>query len=133
MGRLLRAFNASFGPSRLCLKYNDPKPVRLSSADLVVSETLKLPSGGSLVALSLKRELTECQSERGGVDLPRWFLVVGRQPRYLRDSLAFIAAADLDADRQTEYLFWYSGYNKDGYVLFYNAFKASARYIWSYH
>lgn len=136
MAVLLRAFSASFGTNRLCLNYDDSKPIRLSVADLAVTETLQLRSGASLVALSLRRELTECKSERGGdggVGLPRWFLVDGRHTRYLGDTLSFIAAADLDADGSAEYFFWYAGYNRDGYVLFYNKFKDQVRYLWSYH
>lgn len=133
MAALLRGFNASSGATRLCLEYNDGKPISLAVGDLSVTESLQLPSGARLIALSLRRELTECKSERGGVDLPRWFVLGGGQPRFLGASLAFIAAADLDADGTIEYLFWYSGYNRDGYVLFDASFKNPARFLWSYH
>ena len=98
-----------------------------------MQEDLRLPTGAHLVAASFRPPLTECGNELGGVDRPRWFLLQGLRSRFLGDALAFIAATDPDAANGQVYLFWYSGYNRDGYVLFDATFREPVRFLWRYH
>ena len=46
--------------------------------------------------------------------------------------MELIDAGDYDNDGKSELLFWYSGYNRDGYILIYDDFRKSAEYIWGY-
>jgi non-ribosomal peptide synthetase component F len=40
---------------------------------------------------------------------------------------------DLLRDGHDEVLFWAAGYNRGGYVLYYDGFRKSVKYLWSYH
>lgn len=40
---------------------------------------------------------------------------------------------DYDSDGYSEFIFWVSRYNGDGYVLFYDDFKSSVSFEWRYH
>ena len=40
---------------------------------------------------------------------------------------------DDDGDGSSEIMFWYSGYNEDGYTLFYRGFTRHASFRWNYH
>jgi hypothetical protein len=42
-------------------------------------------------------------------------------------------AGDYDGDGESEFLFFVSGYNEDGYALFYDSFNKKVLYTWSYH
>lgn len=41
--------------------------------------------------------------------------------------------ADFDGDGQEEALFWFSGYNEDGFLLAHDRFRKVARFTWGYH
>jgi len=129
---LLKAFRDSLGTTKLCLSDQDSRPVTLTENDLVIADRLQFPSGVALTAISLKRNMTECGSELGGTELPRWF-AVSKASKYLGAALTFVGAADFDADGSGEYVFWYSGYNEDGYILFAKDFAEKVRFTWKYH
>ena len=40
---------------------------------------------------------------------------------------------DLLRDGHDEVLFWAAGYNRGGYVLYYDGFRKNVKYLWSYH
>jgi hypothetical protein len=48
-------------------------------------------------------------------------------------SLILVDAGDYDADGKLELVFFVSGYNEDGYALFYDSFQKSVMYTWHYH
>jgi hypothetical protein len=47
--------------------------------------------------------------------------------------LSLVDAGDYDADGKSELIFFLSGYNEDGYALFYDSFRKSIHWTWSYH
>ncbi|MDH3975931.1 MAG: hypothetical protein OEV42_16780 [Deltaproteobacteria bacterium] len=55
----------------------------------------------------------------------------GRNSRTL--SLTFIDAGDYDSDGKSEVIFFLSGYNEDGYAMFYDSFQKSIKWTWGYH
>jgi|GEM_PF-1139534 len=57
----------------------------------------------------------------------------GSAPKFLGAGLQLIDFADYDSDGATEFLFWLSGYNLDGYKIFWNGFLASETFSWKYH
>jgi hypothetical protein len=68
---------------------------------------------------------------------PGWathtFFLSGDGVRYLGSGLSLVDAGDYDADGAAEVLFWSTGYNDDGYVLFYDGLSRHAEFFWSYH
>lgn len=132
LARLLIPFRESVDAETLCINFDDRRPVRLRVQDLVLRHDIDLPDGRRLVGVGLRRQLTECGSEIGGVQEPRWFVVDG-PPRFLGAPLALVDAADIDGDGQIEFLFWFSGYNEDGYWLFDSRLEQPVRFTWKYH
>jgi len=57
----------------------------------------------------------------------------GSAPKFMGAGLQLIDFADYDSDGATEFLFWLSGYNLDGYKIFWNGFKDSETFSWKYH
>jgi hypothetical protein len=133
---VLQALLKTYSSRALCA-YRDKnetkaRPIRIRTSDLVVLSNMKLPTGPSLVAIGLRRPAFECDSEMGATNLPRWF-VLDQSPRYVGASMAFIRSVQASNSKSPDLLFWYSGYNEDGYILFDHAFSRSARFTWNYH
>jgi hypothetical protein len=59
--------------------------------------------------------------------------LVGDDTRYLGQDLTLVDAGDYDGDGASELLFWYSGYDEDGYTLVYDGGRKSVDYHWNYH
>jgi hypothetical protein len=57
----------------------------------------------------------------------------GSAPKFMGAGLKLIDFSDYDSDGATEFLFWLSGYNLDGYKIFWNGFKNSETFSWKYH
>jgi hypothetical protein len=107
-------------------------PVKLRTSDLLVLSNMKLRMGANLVAVGLRRPVFECESDVGATGLPRWF-VLEPQPRYLGSSMEFIQQVPTAETGLPSYLFWYSGHNEDGYVIFDAHLQDSSRFTWKYH
>jgi hypothetical protein len=86
-----------------------------------------------LVALGLDAKLNGCDGPPGDRWARHWFLVVGDRVQHLNSSMTLVDAGDYDSDGRSEVVFWYSGYNKDGYVLFSGGFEKRTEHLWSYH
>ena len=79
----------------------------------------------------------------GGSASDLWFFSEGNsQPRMISrqpqldgwdSSQELVDIGDFDGDGRIEALFWFSGYNEDGYVLYFDRFKKSATFTWGYH
>jgi hypothetical protein len=91
--------------------------------------------GFRLVAVSLDPSLNQCDGPPDPAWFPNWFLVPvdSQHSNFIGDGLWLIDAGDYDADGNSEVIFWYSGYNLDGYVMFTSNFKNRVEYLWSYH
>jgi hypothetical protein len=48
-------------------------------------------------------------------------------------SLILVDAGDYDGDGKSEIVFFVSGYNEDGYALFYDSFQKNLFRTWHYH
>lgn len=130
---LMPSFRSSLKGAPLCIKSEGKaKPYRFRAGDVRVITHLAARSGMQLIALQLGSKAFECNSELGEVMGTKWFAVDGGV-RYVGSDLSLLNATDYDGDGKTEFLFWYSGYNRDGYVLFSERFRQRTEFTWSYH
>ena len=71
---------------------------------------------------------------RGADKSTHHILLKSRHPESFGNlSLSLVDAGDYDADGKSELIFFLSGYNEDGYALFYDSNRKSVRWTWSYH
>ncbi|GEM_PF-5151770 len=131
--QLAQAFRRSLKGTRLCLDGDKPRPYQLNSRDISVTTRVVSTKGISLVELRLKRNTIECQSERGDALGSRWFVLDQTTIRYLGSDLSLVEIADYDKDGASEALFWFSGYNNDGYSLFSEGLRTRTDFLWNYH
>jgi hypothetical protein len=88
-----------------------------------------------LVAVSMDQKLNTCDGPTEAAWVPNWYLVTegGKRVSFIGDGLSLVDAGDYDEDGHSELVFWYSGYNLDGYVLYADEFRKRAEYLWNYH
>lgn len=96
----------------------------------------------TLVSLNLSEKLNVCgypegyENDLGEITCQfcsQWFLIQDNKTKFLGAGLSYIDHGDYNSDKNDEWIFWLSGYNRDGYVLFSDNFKKKIRYTWSYH
>jgi hypothetical protein len=111
----------------------DPISFDYEREDLeVVWSVLNKVDGSQLVGVRLKPSRNNCD----GPPEASWrtqTLLLDQEARNLGVDLVFVDAADFDANGDSEALFWYSGYNEDGYVLYSSGFTNQVRFTWNYH
>jgi hypothetical protein len=91
--------------------------------------------GRRLVAVSLDPNQNGGDGPSESAWWPNWFMVHpdGQAPVFLGNGLWLVDAGDYDRDGQSELIFWFSGYNRDGYVLFAGDSGRRVDYLWNYH
>ncbi len=110
------------------------RPVELLIEHLRLAEAMILPGGVELVAVEISPAIVQCQSELGGQLPTHWYLLKDQNaPRLIGEAMTHLGSADLDADGRYEHVFWFTGYNRDGYVLYEDHFAAPVRFEWGYH
>ena len=62
-----------------------------------------------------------------------WYVLINNIPVFLGSGLEFLECADYTNTQTSQFIFRISGYNRDGYRLFYNDFKNKVDFIWGYH
>jgi len=134
---LHRAFSAlrrQWSGKSWCMNGPDNKKisVRIGPAQMKLHAAYRDNENRELVAMSLDSRLYECDSEVDEGGTVHWILL-GASPRYIGDINDLVDAADYDGDGKTEFLFWYGGYDQDGYVLFSNDFRRKTAFLWRYH
>lgn len=88
-------------------------------------------NGRQLFTLKLKDRADACDGPDD--DLYPQSFVISNGIKYIGAGLTLVDAGDYDLDGHSELVFWYSGYNKDGYVLFSPDLIREADYLWNYH
>jgi len=114
-------------------KADQSEPFAFTAGDMKVYGAYRSRSGDHLVAVGLNPERYGCDGPAEAVWSPQWFLLRQGSTDYLGSQMTFVDAGDYANDGHTELLFWKSGYNEDGYVLFYDDLRGEARYTWKYH
>ena len=90
-------------------------------------------SGSLLFALIVTGQAPAPEEVPGPEWSPHWFVTEGPdQVRFLGSELMLVDAGDYDGDGHSELVFAKSSYNYDGYLLFYDDFRRSAAFGWSY-
>jgi hypothetical protein len=130
---LFPAFKNSFNGVALCSGSGNQKPYKFSQKDLRVVRLYIAKDGSKLIAMKLAKDVYECDSELGDLTNARWFFIKNKSINYIGTDLTFIDLADYDGDGMSEFLFWYSGYNSDGYILFSEHFQHNVKFTWNYH
>lgn len=133
--QMFARFAAAAGEANTCESQDAETPSvwAYSADDLLVSSSYQDHAGRRLVALALNPTRNHCDGPRDDAWSTYWFLVVKDSITPLGANLSLVDAGDYDADGSSELLFWYSGYNKDGYSLFYDGLRKRVDYQWSYH
>ncbi len=133
IARVFVQFRKHAGPAVVCPGHsNSSVPFSYTSNDLEALTGYKDRSGRQLISVRLKPRTDGCDGASDVAWDSHTFLVTA-QSTYLGPGLALVDAGDYDAKGKSELLFWFSGYNQDGYVLFSSDFTKEAGYLWQYH
>ena len=102
-------------------------------AEVLIDSTYRSKTGEVLLGLYLDPKLYKCDGLIDDLYQEQWYAIKGNDIRAIGENLTPVDAFDLDGGGSSEWIFSYGGYNKDGYVLFWNDFKQKAEYLWNYH
>ncbi|WP_243288486.1 hypothetical protein [Geothrix terrae] len=133
--RLFGVFKKVAGRAFFCPK--DPEtsvPFQYTLKSIEVLDCLKDKDGRQLVTLRL-RPIKESETCDGPPDTAwdQHTFLLSEGATYLGAGLELVGSGDFDGDGQSELLFWHSGYNEDGYLLFSSGLIQKAKYFWGYH
>jgi hypothetical protein len=108
-------------------------PFDYSPANVLVVKGYQDRAGRRLVALKLKDDKKNwCDGPPDDAEGPQWFLL-SDSVHVLGANFELVDAGDYDLDGKSDLLFWYSGYNNDGFTLFYGGLAKHVDFRWSYH
>ena len=126
LDRFLQAFDEPIECSNL------PAGYEFSARDLVIHKSYRDAAGRLLVALRLLPNGDRCDAGWDLVSPVAWFSIA-ETVRHVGNDLTLIDAGDYDNDGESEILFWYAGYNQDGYIILYDGLRWQSNYHWGYH
>ncbi len=133
IARVFLPFREQAGPAVLCPKHSGSSvPFTYTSKDLEVIAGFRDRRRRQLISVRLKPRADACDYPSDLTWDSQTFLVAA-QSTYLGQGLTFVDAGDYDANGKSKLLFWFNGYNHDGYVLFSSDFAKEAEYLWNYH
>jgi hypothetical protein len=133
MPELFEAFRLQAGAARDCSSdAEQPRPFSYGRSDVRISKSHEDRSGRRIVTLGLDARRNACDGPRESAWASHTFLVADGI-KFLGTGLSLVDAGDYDGDGRAEILFWYSGYNEDGYSLLYDDFAGRVDFRWKYH
>ena len=133
LSRVLAAFKPHADSAEYCPSRRDiAAPLQMRAEHIEVVSSYGDVRGRRLIAVRLKPLLRMCDGPRDAAWLVHWFAVT-TSARFIGRGLTLIDAGDYDGDGASELVFWYSGYNNDGYVLLRADLSRRVEYLWSYH
>jgi hypothetical protein len=120
-----------------------PNPWHYKDADIKILKTYRSNKGDLLVSMYLQGGKCGLNSDPF---TPQLFLfrsnmssthIIARSrqsdPVEEKLSLTLVDTGDYDEDGKSEVIFFVSGYNEDGYAIYYNSFRKKVIWTWSYH
>lgn len=106
----------------------------ITTDNIVLRKSYRDRNGRELVSVGIETKYTEeCYIEEYPYLGSAMFLKAGENVRFIGAELQLVDAGDYDGDGKSEAVFWYSGYDQDGYVLYYDDFRRHANFFWNYH
>lgn len=113
---------------------NAKTPYDARAKDIKILKSYKNLSGSKLIQLQVDVPNIDCDGQPEAECLPLWFHLSNKgQSKYIGKGKKLIDAGDYDNDGKSEVVFWHSGYNLDGYIMYYDNFNKSVEYFWKYH
>lgn len=107
---------------------------KLEDGKVELLKAYRSRSGTLLFALIVTGQAPAPDEVPGPEWSPHWFVADDAgQVRFLGSELMLIDAGDYGGDGHSELVFAKSSYDYDGYVMFYDDFRRSAAFGWSYH
>lgn len=132
-GKLFSVFRQHAGPTSLCPGESAiAVPFKYGAKDVEVLRSYQDRHGRRLVTLALKQHKDVCDGPPDTAWQSHTFFVA-KKAIYLGPSLTVVDAGDYDNDGKSELLFWYTGYDEDGYVLLPGGSDQLTRFLWNYH
>ena len=131
--QLHRQFRQKY--STLCTfdKDENKKAFNYRDDDITLGKAYESNKDWILAELHLKDAVT-CNAEFPLVGIDCWFIVDPRRKiRALDVEGRLVDAGDYDNDGTSELVFQTDGYNRNGYVMFYDDFKKNISFEFSYH
>jgi hypothetical protein len=111
----------------------DPQ-LQFGDGDVRPGKAYSSAAGEVLFALAIRGRKPPANAAPGPAWSPHWFVANGSGPiRFLGSAMTVIDAGDYDNDGQSEVVFMKVSYNFTGYVLFFDDFRQSVEFGWSYH
>ena len=101
-----------------------------------VNQAFRSSDSDYLLALWYETDLAAYyDAEFGSLERPceHWFLQRSNKSEYLASGMIYLDRGDYDGDGHTEFVFFIDKYNENGYALFFDDFRKSAKFVWSYH
>jgi len=127
-------------PRGFCLIDKRPLPLPYGPSDLEYSQVWRCRKGRFLLAVRFRERLLETGKVRtihGGdaYHFVHWFIREGAEGdiRFLGSAMALLDIGDYDDDGRSEFVFWLSLANYNGYRIFWDDFRSVASIDWSYH
>jgi NAD(P)H dehydrogenase (quinone) len=103
-----------------------------TDADIVVEKAFSSHRNWFIVEANLRG--SECDGLSDEAFASPWFVITPqRQVRFLNSGMWLVDAGDYDADGKSEIVFSLDDYNRGGYKLFYDDFRRSATFEFTYH
>lgn len=130
---LFANFKARAGKTATCSDPNGQKfrPFPYGPEDVRALRSYMNNKGQLLITLALKSRKDRCDGIDEAWDTQTFW--VDGSVTYVGANVELIDAGDYDSDGASELVFWFSGYNKDGYILFTPRSGERCEYFWGYH
>lgn len=112
---------------------NIPRLWKYRDKDIQVTRAYASKDGWSLIEVNLTGYACDGPDE-GTAFVGQWYVSGPEiQPRFLGTDMWFVDAGDYDNSGESEVLFAIDGYNEGGYRLFYDNFRRSSEFMFTYH
>jgi len=129
-----KSFGQKFPKVENCTKADPDKPIPwpYTAANIKLQKAYASNRNWFLLELSLTGNL--CDGPPDDAFQPQWFVITpAREVRWLDSGIWLVDAGDYDNDGKSELVFAIDGYDRGGYKLFYDDFRHTAVFEFSYH